>query len=38
VVQLAVSPDSAPLELIATKIGKNNIAGYLEVASEHEQH
>lgn len=38
VVQLAVSPDSAPLELIATKIGKDNIVGYLEVASEHERH
>ncbi len=31
VVQLAVSRDTAPLELIVTKVLKNGIAGYLEV-------
>lgn len=34
VVQLAVSRGAAPLELIATKIGRDGIAGYLEVPSE----
>jgi hypothetical protein len=31
VVQLAVSRDTAPLELIVTKIARNGIVGYLEV-------
>jgi hypothetical protein len=31
VVQLAVSKDEAPLELIATRVGRDGIAGYLEV-------
>jgi hypothetical protein len=31
VVQLVVSPGSAPLELIATKVDKDGIVGYLEV-------
>jgi hypothetical protein len=31
VVQLTVSPDTDPLELIATKVGKDQIVGYLEV-------
>jgi hypothetical protein len=31
VVQLAVSRDSAPLELIATKVDRDGIVGYLEV-------
>ena len=31
VVQLAVSHDTAPLELIATKVDKDGIVGYLEV-------
>lgn len=31
VVQLVISPGSAPLELIATKVGKDGIVGYLEV-------
>ena len=34
VVQLAVSRDAAPLELIATKIERNGIVGYLEVPRE----
>jgi hypothetical protein len=34
VVQLAVSRDTAPLELIATKVERNGIVGYLEVPRE----
>ena len=33
VVQLAVAPDTAPMELIATQVGKDGIVGYLEVSS-----
>ena len=38
VVQLAVSPDAAPLELIATKVEKDGIVGYLEVPRENLGH
>ena len=38
VVQLAVSPDTAPVELIATKVGKDGIVGYLEVARANGSH
>jgi hypothetical protein len=31
VVQLAVSHDASPIELIATEIGKDEIVGYVEV-------
>lgn len=34
VVQVAVSKDSAPLEVIATKVGRDVIVGYLEVPRE----
>jgi len=35
VVQLAVSRDTAPLELIATKVDRDGIVGYLEVPGQH---
>jgi len=38
VVQLAVSRDTAPLELIATKVDKDGIVGYLEVPRENPAH
>ena len=38
VVQLAVSPDAVPLELIATKVEKDGIVGYLEVPRENLGH
>ena len=38
VVQLAVSPDAAPRELIATKVEKDGIVGYLEVPRENLGH
>ncbi len=38
VVQLAVSHDTGPLELIATKVGKDGIVGYLEVPRENMGH
>jgi hypothetical protein len=38
VVQLALSRDTAPLELIATKVGRNGIVGYLEVPRENPGH
>ena len=38
VVQLAVSHDTGPLELIATKVGKDGIVGYLEVPRENPGH
>jgi hypothetical protein len=38
VVQLAVSRDTAPLELIATKVDKDGIVGYLEVPRENPGH
>lgn len=34
VVQLAVSHDTAPIELIATEVGKDGIVGYVEVAAD----
>ena len=34
VVQLAVSHDAAPIELIATEVGKDGIVGYVEVPGE----
>jgi hypothetical protein len=34
VVQLAVSHDEAPIELIATEVGKDGIVGYVEVPAE----
>ncbi len=34
VVQLAVSHDAAPIELIATQVGKDGILGYVEVPGE----
>ena len=38
VVELAVSRDTAPFELIATKVEKNGIVGYLEVPLENGGH
>ena len=38
VVQLMVSPGSPPLELIATKVDKDGIVGYLEVPSSNSSH
>jgi hypothetical protein len=38
VVALAVSPDMAPFELIATKVEKDGIVGYLEVPRENLGH
>jgi hypothetical protein len=38
VVQLAISRDTAPLELIATKVDKDGIVGYLEVPRENPGH
>ena len=38
VVQLAVSRDTGPLELIATKVDKDGIVGYLEVPRENPGH
>ncbi|HET9401116.1 MAG TPA: hypothetical protein VFO34_09205 [Candidatus Acidoferrales bacterium] len=38
VVQVMVSPGSPPLELIATKVGKDEIVGYLEVPSGNSGH
>jgi hypothetical protein len=38
VVQLAISRDTAPLELIATKVEKDGIVGYLEVPRENPSH
>jgi hypothetical protein len=38
VVQLAVSHDTGPLELIATKVDKDGIVGYLEVPREYPGH
>jgi hypothetical protein len=38
VVQLAVSRDTGPLELIATKVDKDGIVGYLEVPRENPDH
>jgi hypothetical protein len=34
VVVFVVSPGAAPMELIATNVGRNTIAGYLEVPGE----
>ena len=38
VVELAVSPDMAPFELIATKVEKDGIIGYLEVPLDNASH
>ncbi len=38
VVELAVSPDTAPFELIATKVDKDGIVGYLEVPVQNSGH